>query len=94
MQTLIMPFMLSRVLFSTAHDGLIPGMFSGVHNKFKTPIPAILLQVCMHRKFNVQGFCKIGLVLQAAHRDRTHCITQFISGKIRQDYNSSIMAAM
>ena len=37
--------LIHRVVFSTARDGHIPGMFSGVHNTFMTPMPAILLQV-------------------------------------------------
>ena len=40
-----MCFLGSRIFFVAARDGILPDMFSGVHRTFKTPMPAILLQV-------------------------------------------------
>ena len=35
----------SRVMYATARDGNFLEMFSGLHNKFKTPIAGIIFQV-------------------------------------------------
>ncbi len=35
----------SRIVFAAARGGMLPGVFSKIHNTFKTPIPALLLQV-------------------------------------------------
>ena len=52
-------FFLSRVIFSTARDGHIPGMFSGVHNMFKTPMPAVLLQVCLGELMSARHYMHV-----------------------------------
>ena len=38
-------FTTTRIIHSSARDGLLPKMFSGVHNSYKTPVPAVLLVV-------------------------------------------------
>lgn len=37
-----------RLKLVAARDGLLPSFLSGIHNDFYTPLPAILVQVCMH----------------------------------------------
>ena len=37
----------SRLTFAAARDGMLPMLFSGLHTTFNTPLPAILLQVCL-----------------------------------------------
>ncbi len=35
----------SRLMFAAARDGLFPQALSGLHRTYKTPVPAIMLQV-------------------------------------------------
>ena len=35
----------SRVMYATSRDGNFLEMFSGLHNKFKTPVAGIIFQV-------------------------------------------------
>ena len=37
----------SRVKFVAARDGLLPSFLSGVHNKYRTPLPAIVVSVSL-----------------------------------------------
>ena len=36
-----------RLALVAAREGSLPEVLSCIHNKFKTPVPAIILQVCM-----------------------------------------------
>ena len=36
-----------RLKLVAARDGLLPTFLSGIHNDFYTPLPAILVQVCI-----------------------------------------------
>ena len=35
----------SRLIFGAARDGLLPEFLSGLHTKYKTPVPALVLLV-------------------------------------------------
>ena len=37
--------LLCRLRMVAGRDGLLPTFFSGIHNKYVTPVPALLLQV-------------------------------------------------
>ena len=37
----------SRITFSAARDGFLPDFMSGLHRSSKTPLPAVILLVCV-----------------------------------------------
>jgi len=49
-----------RLKLVAARDGLLPTFLSGIHNDFYTPVPAILVQVCMFVHVFKSRYVKIG----------------------------------
>ena len=47
----VVHYILFRVKFVAARDGLLPSFLSGVHNKYRTPLPAIVVSVSLEATY-------------------------------------------